>query len=57
MSDYQRRLSDGRPYSAIIFDMDGLMLDTEMIERQVWQRATQKLKCSMGDEDFALLVG
>ncbi len=57
MADYQRHLSDGRHYSAIIFDMDGLMLDTEMIERLVWQQATRELQCSMDDKDFALLVG
>lgn len=53
----ERYLSDGRRYSAIIFDMDGLMLDTEMIERVVWQQATRELQCSMDDADFALLVG
>ncbi len=53
----ERTLSDGRRYSAIIFDMDGLMLDTEMIERVVWQQATRELQCSMDDADFALLVG
>ncbi len=53
----EHHLSDGRPYSAIIFDMDGLMLDTEMIERVVWQQATRELRCSMDDADFALLVG
>jgi HAD superfamily hydrolase (TIGR01509 family) len=53
----ERYFSDGRRYSAIIFDMDGLMLDTEMIERLVWQQATRELQCSMDDADFALLVG
>ena len=53
----ERHLNDGRCYSAIIFDMDGLMLDTEMIERVVWQQATRELGCSMDDTDFALLVG
>jgi len=53
----RRQFSDGRVYSAIIFDMDGLMLDTEMIERVVWQRAARELQCSLGDSDFALMVG
>lgn len=57
VSTQKRQFSDGRVYSAIIFDMDGLMLDTEMIERVVWQRAARELKCSLGDSDFALMVG
>ncbi len=56
-SPLERKLNDGHRYSAIIFDMDGLMLDTEMIERVVWQQATRELGCSMDDVDFASLVG
>lgn len=52
-----RRLSNGRLYTAVIFDMDGLLLDTELIERQVWQRASREAGCSLSDADFTLLVG
>jgi HAD superfamily hydrolase (TIGR01509 family) len=53
----QRHLKDGRAYSAIIFDMDGLMLDTELVERIVWQRAAQEFNCSLSNQDYTLLVG
>ncbi|MEP7289448.1 MAG: HAD family phosphatase [Chloroflexota bacterium] len=53
----QKHLKDGRAYSAIIFDMDGLMLDTELIERQVWQQAAKEFNYSISHEEFAQLVG
>ena len=43
--------------SAVIFDMDGLMLDTEPIYKHAWQRAAANLGYDL-DDDFCLtLVG
>jgi beta-phosphoglucomutase-like phosphatase (HAD superfamily) len=43
--------------AAVVFDMDGLMLDTECIYKEVWQSATAQVGYSMTDELYFTLVG
>jgi HAD superfamily hydrolase (TIGR01509 family) len=42
---------------AIIFDMDGLMLDTEPLYRKVWKRAAAECGYNLTDEMYRELVG
>jgi len=43
--------------TAIIFDMDGLMLDTERVARIVWQRASVELGFPMSDALYGQTLG
>jgi HAD superfamily hydrolase (TIGR01509 family) len=52
-----RRLPDGRPFTALILDMDGLMVDTEAVEFRAWQRAAQDFGWSVSAEQYQQLVG
>jgi HAD superfamily hydrolase (TIGR01509 family) len=42
---------------AVIFDMDGLMLDTEPIYRQAWQKAALAVGQEISDELYLTFVG
>lgn len=42
---------------AFVFDMDGLMLDTERLDRDLWRAATQRLGIAFPDSLHAALVG
>ena len=42
---------------AVIFDMDGLMLDTERWEREAWRRIAREHGRTLSDEFFERLVG
>src|SRR5262245_53439336 len=42
---------------ALVFDMDGLMLDTEPIYKRSWQRAGRELAYDLDDEFYATLIG
>lgn len=44
-------------FRAVIFDMDGLMLDTESISRAIWQAASADLGFTLTDELFLSFVG
>ena len=44
-------------YSAVIFDMDGLVLDTESTYCRAWQRAALTMGVSLSDEFCASLSG
>jgi HAD superfamily hydrolase (TIGR01509 family) len=50
---------DDRTIRAIIFDMDGLMLDTEFLERASWHAAAAELGIShlMTDEGYSQAIG
>ncbi len=43
--------------SAVIFDMDGLMLDSEPLYKFMWQQAAADLGYHMSDELYAKLIG
>jgi HAD superfamily hydrolase (TIGR01509 family) len=43
--------------TAVIFDMDGLMVDTERIARIAWQKACRDAGYPMSDAVFALMIG
>jgi len=42
---------------AVIFDMDGLMLDTERIGRYAWQQAADEFDYQISDSLFLEMVG
>ena len=42
---------------AVVFDMDGLMLDTEPLYKMAWQRASADLGYELDNESYAKLVG
>ena len=42
---------------AVVFDMDGLMLDTESINRMAWQGAAVDLGYTLDDEFYLTLLG
>jgi len=42
---------------AVIFDMDGLLLDSEPLYRVTWQTAAAELGCPIDDEFYARFVG
>lgn len=42
---------------AVIFDMDGLMLDTERLAQQAWQQAGAELGYSLPDEIYRQAIG
>ncbi len=48
---------DPRLLQAVIFDLDGLMLDTERIARDAWQAAAREVEREIDDALFAQFVG
>ena len=46
-----------REIRAVVFDMDGLMLDTEPIYKAAWQAASAELGHDLADEFYAQFVG
>lgn len=42
---------------AIIFDMDGLIIDTEIVYRMAWQQSAADLGYRMGDDLYASFAG
>lgn len=45
------------PITALVFDMDGLMLDTEPIYRASWQRTAAELGWEITDEGYEPFLG
>jgi HAD superfamily hydrolase (TIGR01509 family) len=43
--------------TGVIFDMDGLMVDTERIAKIAWQEASRMAGYDMPDDVFALMIG
>lgn len=52
-----RHLDARRSFAAVILDMDGLMLDTEIVEFRAWQRAAEDFGWSISDEQYVQLIG
>ncbi len=52
-----RQLDDGRCFAAVILDMDGLMLDTEIMEYRAWQRACADFGWEFSREQHLQLLG
>jgi HAD superfamily hydrolase (TIGR01509 family) len=50
-------MSITRRPSAVVCDMDGLLVDSERMERRVWQRVARELAIDLSDERFATFVG
>src|SRR5512147_2938436 len=48
---------DGLGLRAAVFDMDGLMLDTEPIYKVAWQAASAELGYVLEDASYARFVG
>ena len=46
-----------RPVSAVVFDMDGLMVDTEPLYQSAWQQAASEAGYELDDELCARFVG
>jgi HAD superfamily hydrolase (TIGR01509 family) len=44
-------------YSAVIFDLDGIILDTEPMSRDGWKRAAAKAGYKLTDEVFQNVIG
>ncbi|MBW8002417.1 MAG: HAD family phosphatase [Planctomycetes bacterium] len=44
-------------YSAVIFDLDGVIVDTEPLSRDGWRYAFEEMGFAFGDEMFFRLVG
>lgn len=45
------------PYAAVIFDMDGLIFDTEPLYRAAWQFAARKCGYELTNEIYLRLIG
>ena len=45
------------PYAAVIFDMDGLIFDTEPLYRAAWKRAAMKCGYELTDSIYLRLIG
>ena len=50
-------LADSRKLEAVIFDMDGLMIDTEPISKEFWKQAIEHQGFEMDEDFFAPLIG
>lgn len=42
---------------AVIFDLDGLMIDSERISLRVWREYLDTFDCTLSDEDYRAMIG
>lgn len=54
---YQIQMTEDKSIKAVIFDMDGLMLDSQRIATKAWKNAVSYYGYSLSDEDNLLLIG
>lgn len=54
--DMESEALTARP-AAVVCDMDGLLVDSERMERRVWQLVARELDIELSDERFATFVG
>lgn len=54
--DVESEALTARP-AAVVCDMDGLLVDSERMERRVWQLVATELGIELSDERFATFVG
>ena len=52
-----RHLDDARSFCAVILDMDGVMLDSEIVEFHAWQRAAEDFGWSLSAGQYLQLIG
>jgi len=61
VSDVERNIAAymtiARRPSAVVCDMDGLLVDSERMERRVWQGVARELGIELSDDRFATFVG
>jgi HAD superfamily hydrolase (TIGR01509 family) len=50
-------MKKAQPPAAVLFDMDGLLLDTEATLKRIWQRESARLGFDLNDSLYAHLVG
>src|SRR5262252_1793693 len=50
-------MSTPETVAALVFDMDGLLLDTEPLYKVAWQKASAELGHDLDDHSYAKLVG
>src|SRR5262245_61669494 len=46
-----------RTLAAVVFDLDGLMLDTEPVNRRAWQLTIAEMGFCLSDDEFEPLIG
>ena len=52
-----RRTLDNKAIEAVIFDMDGLMVDTERLARVFWLRAFEEFDARLTERQYLRIVG
>jgi HAD superfamily hydrolase (TIGR01509 family) len=50
-------MDEQKKYSAVIFDLDGLILDTETIARKAWQHAASDFNFILDNDLYQTLIG
>lgn len=50
-------MSDSRRIEAVLFDMDGLMLDTEVLAREAWYEAMRAWGYELSDDIYLKVLG
>jgi HAD superfamily hydrolase (TIGR01509 family) len=50
-------LDPTKRFSALVFDVDGLMIDSERVERNAWQEAAKEFGCTITNAEFSQLIG
>ena len=51
------QLDRNRSFSALIFDVDGLIIDSERVERESWQEAARLCDRTISDAVFSTMIG